>query len=262
MPKYIDQLHRSIELPARPRRIVSLVPSQTELLAYLGLEEETVGLTKFCVHPKAWFRSKERIGGTKSVKLDVVRALQPDLIIANKEENDREQVEALAAEFPVWISDIKTLEDSYDMIKSVGEMCGKATKAEALNKELRKKFARVHGFARKSVAYFIWQKPYMAAGRDTFINHILKIGGLDNVFKDYERYPEVSIDLLKERSPELILLSSEPFPFKEKHIAEMQEFCPNADIRLADGELFSWYGPRLLHTPDYLMKLVLDNFEF
>lgn len=257
---YIDQTGRQISLLQKPRRIVSLVPSQTELLHYLGLEEETVGITKFCLHPNDWFRNKTRIGGTKTVDIEKVMALKPDLIIANKEENQKEQILELAEKCPLWLSDIVTLEDAYKMIISVGELTGTEEKAEELVKRLKADFSKIKDANKelvqsKKTAYFIWQKPYMVAGNGTFINEILKIGGFENIFANQDRYPEVSEEELKKLNPEVILLSSEPFPFGDKHIKKFAEICPNATIRLVDGELFSWYGSRLLHTADYLAKL-------
>lgn len=256
MKTYTDQTNRTISIPLRPKRIVSLVPSQTELLHYLGLEEQTIGITKFCIHPEHWFRQKTRIGGTKTVNLEKVRALKPDLIIANKEENDKDQILKLVAEFPVWLSDITDLEDAYGMISSISKMTNTEERGEELILKLKQQFSELSEVEQPiNAAYFIWQNPYMAAGSGTFINSILKIGGYRNIFTDFERYPVIDPELLRKRSPELIFLSSEPFPFKEKHIARFQEICPSATILMVDGELFSWYGSRLLHTVDYLQKL-------
>src|ERR1700741_3198050 len=108
---FIDQTGRKISIPQIPQRIISLVPSQTELLFDLGLDKEVVGITKFCVHPPEWFQTKTRVGGTKQLKIDLIKQLQPDLIIANKEENVKEQIEELEKHFPVWISDVNNLED-------------------------------------------------------------------------------------------------------------------------------------------------------
>lgn len=259
---FTDQTGRQITLAQTPRRIVSLVPSQTELLHYLGLETETVGITKFCIHPNEWYKGKTRVGGTKTVDIERVMALKPDLIIANKEENQKEQILELAEKCPLWLSDIVTLEDAFAMIESVGELTEKKEKAMDLVGKLREDFLgienKIKGKANlKKVAYFIWQKPYMVAGSGTFIDEVLKIGGFDNIFGDKERYPEVNEQILRERAPEVILLSSEPFPFRDKHIQKFKEICPSAAIQLVDGELFSWYGSRLLHTSEYLAKLRL-----
>jgi ABC-type Fe3+-hydroxamate transport system substrate-binding protein len=256
MPLVVDMLGREMVVPDHPRRIVSLVPSQTELLADLGLEEEVVGITKFCVHPERWFRSKARVGGTKTVAIDKVAALKADLIIANKEENVQAQIEALEGLAPVWVSDIHSLEDALDMIRQVGTICGKAQEAFAVAGKIESGFASLTAAPAGKVAYCIWREPWMWAGGDTFINEMLTSGGWENVLSDIDRYPELSLEALARKAPDCVFLSSEPYPFKEKHIAEIQEFLPNAKVMLVDGELFSWYGSRLLQTPAYISRLV------
>jgi ABC-type Fe3+-hydroxamate transport system substrate-binding protein len=242
-----------------PKRIVSLVPSQTELLFDLGLEEETAGITKFCVHPEAWFRSKARVGGTKTIDIEKVRALQPDLIIANKEENVKEQIETLTEIAPVWVSDIHNLDDALNMIRTVGQLTDRFEKAELIAKLINHRFDELQKNLPKKdnkTLYLIWRKPWMSIGQDTFIHHIMSQAGLENVCKESSRYPELNDEDIIQLNPSVVLLSSEPYPFKEKHIAELQSLLPQAKIILADGELFSWYGSRLLHTPEYLRQLL------
>lgn len=248
---FTDQLNRAISLPFPPKRIISLVPSQTELLHYLGLETEVVGITKFCVHPEKWFRSKQRIGGTKTYHLDRIEALKPDLIIANKEENDQVQVEALAEKYPVWISDVKNLEDALDMINRVGDLVGKSSEADTLVGKVKEKFAKLPSSnTLQTAAYFVWREPYMVAGGDTFINAMMRYAGYQNIYESQGRYPEITLQDLAKINPDAILLPSEPFPFKEKHIADFQAVCPDAAVKLVDGELYSWYGNRLMNAAD------------
>lgn len=251
-----DMLGRRLELPDQPRRIVSLVPSQTELLHDLGLGEAVVGITKFCVHPEAWFRSKTRIGGTKDVRTERVAALQPDLIIANKEENVRGQIEALSGIAPVWVSDIRVLDDALEMIRSIGFITGPAEQGHRIAEQVADGIGGIRFRTRFRTAYGIWRAPWMWAGGDTFIKDILRRCGFDNVLEGHDRYPALELDALRELQPELVLLSSEPYPFKEKHIAEVQAALPGARVLLVDGELFSWYGSRLLHAPEYLAGLL------
>lgn len=244
---FTDQLNRTIALSFPPKRIISLVPSQTELLHYLGLEKEVVGITKFCVHPEKWFRSKQRIGGTKTYHLDRIEALQPDLIIANKEENDQTQVEALAKKYPVWISDIKNLDDTLEMINRVGALVNKSIAADKLVGNIQAAFANLPiGDTLQSAAYFVWREPYMVAGGDTFINAMMRYAGYQNIYENQERYPMITLTDLAKAKPDAILLPSEPFPFKAKHIADFKAVCPEAKVVLVDGELYSWYGNRLL----------------
>jgi ABC-type Fe3+-hydroxamate transport system substrate-binding protein len=256
MPIFSDQLGRTISLPQTPRRIISLVPSQTELLYTLGLEDAVVGITKFCVHPQSWFRTKPRVGGTKAVNPARVDPLHPDLIIANKEENEKPQIEALATRYPVWISDIKTLEDALAMIRAVGEVTGKPTEALTLATEITTRFRQLPlKTSPAPAAYLIWKNPWMAAGGDTFISDMLRYCGYTNIFASQDRYPTIDLSDLAGLNPLHILLSSEPYPFRQRHIDEIKEILPNATIRLVDGEFFSWYGSRLLEAPSYFLQI-------
>lgn len=259
MATYIDMMGNELVLQQPPQRIVSLVPSQTELLYDLGLDKEVVGITKFCIHPDTWFRTKTRIGGTKTVHLDKVAALKPDLIIANKEENDQQQVRALQSIAPTYISDITTLADAYTMIGDVGSLVGKEVKAAAIIAQIEAQWAAITKPASPlKVAYFIWRKPWMCAGADTFISHMIQQMGCTNALHDLSRYPEITLEQLKAYAPDVVFLSSEPYPFKAEHIAEIQAVVPNTAIKMVDGELFSWYGSRLLHTAPYLANLLQE----
>lgn len=260
MPSLTDQMHRTIQVPVTPQRIISLVPSQTELLHDLGLGECVVGITKFCIHPEEWYRNKVRVGGTKKVDLAKIRALKPDLIIGNKEENERADIEALAEEFPVWMSDIRTLEDAVDMIVRVGELTGTNTLAADLAVRIKTGFDAMRPLEEElSAAYLIWREPYMAAGQGTFINDMLQRCGLQNVFDEGDaRYPQLTPQDLAEADPDVILLSSEPYPFREKHLAEINMICPGTPVRIVDGEIFSWYGSHLLHAPAYFGTLLAN----
>ncbi len=253
----LDQMQRSVQVPEHPQRIISLVPSQTELLHDLGLGEHVVGITKFCVHPEAWFRSKPRVGGTKKVDFEKVRSLKPDLIIGNKEENERKDIQALEKEFPVWMSDVRDLDGALDMILRVGDITGSRARAEVLELGIDRAFAELIPVEpTRTVAYFIWREPFMVAGHGTFVNDMLKRCGLINVFDDGDaRYPVITSQELAESDPELILLSSEPYPFKQEHIAELNMICPGTPVKFVDGELFSWYGSRLLLAPAYFSGL-------
>jgi len=256
MPLYTDQLNHIVQLSGPPRRIVSLVPSQTELLYDLGLGDRIAGVTKFCVHPRQTSFTKLRIGGTKSVKMELVHQLQPDLIIANKEENEKDQVEELRRHYPVWTSDINNLDDAYRMIAAIGDITGAAAEAAQVTETIRYGFAQLQPLhPPRRTAYLIWQKPFMTVGGDTFISDMLQRCGLTNVFAGHTRYPEISAEDLQAAQCEVLLLSSEPFPFKKKHVKEWEQRLPGAKVLLADGEMFSWYGSRLLLAPEYFGQL-------
>jgi ABC-type Fe3+-hydroxamate transport system substrate-binding protein len=262
MFSFTDQTGRAISLTHEPRRIISLVPSQTELLFDLGLREEVVGITKFCVHPDEWFRTKTRVGGTKQLKLEIIQQLQPDLIIANKEENVKEQVEELARQYPVWISDINTLDDAYEMIDQIGLITKKEANATMIINRIRESFDSFKiPTPPLRAAYFIWRNPYMTVGADTFIHYMMHVAGFINVYGDETRYPEIDVQALKTKNPGIFLLSSEPFPFKQAHVDELQTEFPETKILLVDGEMFSWYGSRLMYAAGYFRRLsqILTN---
>lgn len=254
---FTDQMGHQVRLPHPPQRIVSLVPSQTELLFDLGLAERMVGVTKFCIHPKEQVKQQVKIGGTKNFNFEKIDELQPDLIIGNKEENYKEGVEQLQQKYPVWMSDIYTLADALEMLRQVGQVTGTEARAAELEQSIKTGFEQLQPVQPSiKTAYFIWRKPYMAVGSHNIIDHMLGRCGLTNAFADLARYPEITPEQLQEANPQLILLSSEPYPFKEKHIQEFQEICPQASIKVVDGEIFSWYGSRLLHAPAYLQQVV------
>ncbi|WP_448519289.1 ABC transporter substrate-binding protein [Rhodoflexus sp.] len=255
MPTFTDQMGRQVTIPAPPQRIVSLVPSQTELLFDLGLRDRIVGVTKFCIHPAEAVKGKTIIGGTKNFRLEVIHRLQPDLIVGNKEENYKEGIEELSQHYPVWMSDICTLADSLAMIRAIGELTQTEAKAEAIAQEIENSFAALAAYqTAKRALYIIWRKPWMAAGSQTFINEMLQRGGWQNAVTA-SRYPELSEADIRALAPDLVFLSSEPFPFREKHIAELRQMLPDAQILLVDGEMFSWYGSRLRHSAAYLARL-------
>ncbi len=254
----IDQIGQRHSFRKTPSRIVSLVPSQTELLYDLGLNEEVKGITKFCVHPEEWFRKKTRVGGTKKLDIEKIRSLNPDLIIANKEENEEGQIKILAKEFPIWVSDIKNLDDALQMIEEVSVLTGKKANGDNISQKIRDLFSKLPpSKERISCAYLIWQKPFMTVGGDTFISDMLERSGFKNVFADRKRYPEFTSEELTERRPRVILLASEPYPFGEKNLIELKRIFIEANIFLVDGEMFSWYGSRLLKSPSYFSELIL-----
>ncbi len=253
-----DQMKFLITIPDQLRRIVSLVPSQTEFLCDIGLEKNIVGITKFCIHPASCYQTKIRVGGTKDFSLESIRLLNPDIIIANKEENEEEQILKLKSLYPVWISDIRTLDHAKDMMSKLGEVFLREEKAQEIIRKIEHNFSKLQPLNRTlRVAYFIWRKPYMTVNSDTFIHDMMQRAGFENCFANEKaRYPKVTEAMLKAADPELIFLSSEPYPFKEKHFEEIRLVCPKARIFLVNGEMFSWYGSRLIQSPAYFQKLI------
>lgn len=255
---FTDQLGNQITINYPPKRIVSLVPSQTELLFDLGLDEDIVGLTKFCIHPIEKFAAKAKVGGTKKLLIEKIRDLKPDLVIGNKEENSKADIELLQQEFPVWMSDIYNLEDAMQTIADIGDLVDRQPEATYLNHLISAGFRDLQSLAvekaiDKTVAYVIWKDPYMLAGRNTFIDDLLRKIGLTNITAE-KRYPEIELPQLAVKNCNLVFLSSEPYPFKEKHMEEIQSALPKAKVMLVDGEMFSWYGSRLVKAVQYFFE--------
>ena len=251
-----DQTNQQISFKNIPKRIISLVPSQTEYLFSLGLEEEVTGITKFCIHPNDWFRNKTRVGGTKNLKLEQITILRPELIIANKEENVKAQIDELKKICPVYVSDVYNLHSALQMMYDVGVIVGKETKASSIITEINELFQHFQPLKIRKAVYMIWRDPYMTVGGDTFISDMMHRCGFQNMFQNQNRYPEITIEQLREMNCELLLLSSEPYPFKEEHLLEIQAQLPNTKVILADGEMFSWYGSRLLKATAYFQSII------
>ena len=240
-----DQLSRIIHLKELPKRIVSLVPSHTELLADLTNPKWIVGRTKFCIHPGELKQSTILVGGTKNLHFDRIRELNPDLIFANKEENNQEDIELLEKQFPVYVSDIKTLNDSYQFIQEIAQIFNRPFEAETIIQQTQQSIEQQKQNKRQKAVYLIWKKPYMSIGNDTYIHDVMDELGFDNAFANESRYPETSIEIIKSLEPDIILLSSEPYPFNISDMNELYEHFPNTDIQLVNGEFFSWYGSRI-----------------
>ena len=255
---YKDQLKRTLEISVIPKRIISLVPSQTELLVDLGLESLIAGVTKFCVHPFSLRKNKTVVGGTKQVDFDKIRNLEPDIILCNKEENTKEMILELEKIAPVHISDIYNLEDALELIGLYGELFSVEKNAELLIENIRNEHQDFQKYIKDQpklkVAYFIWKNPWMVAAKDTFINEMLVLNNFENYFGNLKRYPEIQLDAIGE-NVDVILLSSEPFPFKEEHIESLKLRFPNCKVILVDGEYFSWYGSRLEKAFEYFKTL-------
>lgn len=254
-----DQLSNVLEIPDLPKRIVCLVPSLTELLVDLGLEKNIVGVTKFCIHPKGISKGKTLVGGTKHVKFDRLKELKPDFILCNKEENTLDIVQECQAIAPTYVSDIYNIEDTKEVIHTLGSIFSCQQKAEEMIVTIQDKqddfLQFIQNQQKYTVAYFIWKNPWMVAANHTFINYLLQLNGFENAFGNLNRYPEISIEDIKKRTDlDCVFLSSEPYPFKEKDIDELQN-TTKSKILLVDGAYFSWYGSRLIDAFDYFKSL-------
>ena len=235
-------------------KIVSLVPSITELLIEIGLNNELKGITKFCIHPSEICNQIPKIGGTKNLNLELISVIQPDLIIANKEENDKSQIEKLAADFNVLLTDTNTYDEALIMIEKIGEICNRKDKTNALIKDIKAAFDEItYQKQSKKIIYLIWKNPFMAAGKNTFIDSIMQKAGFINCITT-ERYPVIEPDEIKKINPDYIFLSTEPYPFKESDKLIFNKF-PLSKIKIVDGEMFSWYGSRMKKAPNYFKQL-------
>lgn len=238
-------------------KVVSLVPSITEALFDLGLtENEIVGRTKFCIHPSEKVKNVPVIGGTKNINIEKIKVLQPDLILANKEENVKDQVEALMNDFKVIVTNVENIEDNYYLLKNLGKLFNKEEKAQCFNLKIYDVLNEAKINSNIKVAYLIWKNPYITIGSDTFIDKILGEIGFENIFKDRKRYPVIETEDLADA--EIIMLSSEPFPFKEKHIEELKLFYPDKKLMIVDGEAFSWYGTHIAKCGSYFKELIAE----
>lgn len=257
MPTVTDARNRSITFEHAPGRIVSLVPSQTELLAYLDIDDRVVGITRFCERPEHWRSEKRIVGGTKQVDVDTVRQLDPDLVLANLEENTPEDVAALDEFARVFVTNVKTVPEALQMIRTVGVLTETSDRTSTLVGRIISRFEGLPDFTPLRAAYLIWREPYMTVGGDTFIHDVMERGGFRNVFEDQSRYPEVSLDTLGSMDVDVVLCGTEPFPFHQKdaYTEELHSALPDTPVEVVDGQVFSWYGPRLLYTPSYLEKL-------
>lgn len=251
--KTTDHLGAQIDLPKPPQRIVCLVPSITELLHDLGLSDKVVGRTKFCIYPDNGFPKASIIGGTKNVHVDIVKDLNPDLVIANKEENVKDQVEAISQFTNTFTTVVKNRSDALKMILDIGNVTNKLKEAQQLVDEISLDFKPASDKKIK-IVYLIWQDPYMTIGGDTFISNLLEDFGFENTFRKQDRYPSIELSELKKLEPDAILLSSEPFPFGEKHLDQIKALTGIKTV-LVDGSYCSWYGSRMLPAHQYLRQL-------
>ncbi|OCS89073.1 ABC transporter substrate-binding protein [Caryophanon latum] len=245
-----DELQRTIELQQPITRIVSLCPAVTETLFALGVGHYVVGRTKFCIFP-AEAASVPAVGGTKDVNYEAIDALAPQLILCEKEENTKDIVETLAKTYPVYVAQVETIAMALTMIEKLGLLTNSTDAANSLIANINAvQLPTLTGRA----AYMMWRKPYMVVGATTYINDVLETIGFTNPFTAHDgRYPAVTIEQLQDAQLDYLLLSSEPFPFAQKHIDELQPHLPNTRIQLIDGEMF-WYGAKMKEAAPYLQN--------
>ena len=260
-----DCLGDEISIPKNITKIVSLVPSISELIYDLNAEDKIVGVTKFCVHPKYFQIEKTVVGGVQEFDIDKIIALKPDVVFASKDENFEDEIIELRKHVPVYVTDVKNVNEAISMIKTIGALLNKRSDADKITMKIDmqlKDLAKVtDDLLYRSAAYFVWNDPWVAAGKDTFIDSLLKLIKVDNVFSNLkERYPMVTGANIHIGNPQMIMLPSEPFKFEDKHAIEIGRHTHDAATFFVDGQMFSWYGSRLVKSIDYL-KLLAVKFK-
>ncbi|MFN0203422.1 MAG: ABC transporter substrate-binding protein [Bacteroidia bacterium] len=256
MKIYIDNIGRRVQFPAKLERMISLCPSVTETLYDLGLAEKVVGRTKFCIHPSSEVKKAKIIGGTKKIDFAQIDALKPDVIWSVKEENTQEIVEELAKKHPVFVFDIDDFTSALEMIRVLGKLTETELLANQLTKNIQSQWTALKNKVEaKKCLYFIWKEPLMLASKGTYIDTVLTHLGFENLAHTLgERYPIIEEKQFADLAIETIFLSSEPYPFAEKHLDYFRKLAPAAQIQIVDGEMFSWYGTRMLLASDYFKQ--------
>ncbi len=256
--KLHDQLHRPLQFEQPPKRIVSLVPSITYSLHYFGIDSQVAGITYFCKYPPEWRKNKAIIGGTKNFKIEKIAALHPDLILASKEENPKDLTLELSSYAQIYVSDVHDLSSNYKLLEDLGKILQKESETKKITKQLNKKIESLQSLTKKryKTVYMIWKEPWMSVGGDTFIHQMMQLAGFDNIYKYTLRYPVINLQDLQKIFPEVILLASEPYPFKEKDKQALQKLFPNTKILLVDGEPFTWFGTFPMQAVDYFKHLI------
>ncbi|MDS9470757.1 helical backbone metal receptor [Sporosarcina pasteurii] len=216
MLEVIDHLGRKVQIARSPKRIISLCPAITATLFSLGLENEIVGRTRYCIHPKNKVEKAAIVGGTKEINLKKIRDLQPDLIIAEKEENTKEIVQQLEHEFPVYVCEVQSIEENDRMIRDIGSITNSQHEATSLIQRIKDAFANLPNLHGKRVAYVIWKDPYMVVGHSTYIQSVLEAMNAVNPFTKFEsRYPIVSFKDIQRAKLDYLFLATEPYTFTE-----------------------------------------------
>lgn len=267
MATYIDDLHRRLEVKTAPQRIVSLVPSLTETLFTFGLGEQIVGVTNFCVEPPDKVKEKARVGGTKSFSVERVKELEPDLVIANAEENREEDIrQLLRAGLSVFMTFPRTVHGAINMMRRLADVTGAQEAARPIIAEAEAALqeARAANQGRRPLRVFcpIWRRPWMTIGQDTYMHDFLLACGGINIFADrHDRYPRIELEEMSRRIPEVIILPSEPYHFTMRHAQEFSKFAhvpavQEQRIYVLDGKHLAWYGPRIATSLRFVRNLL------
>lgn len=259
-----------------PLRIVSLVPSLTHMVCDFGLKSSVIGCTTFCIDPPDLRRTAVNIGGTKNPDLDKIASLKPTHILVNEEENKPEHILACEALAPTLRTFPKSPQDVPDLLRQVGTWLARGDEGESWACRVERGLMRLRErrqeapLEKNKYLYMIWKEPYMAVSDDTYIAAMLRLIGLDNVAHHIVRYPTLTVPDMRERSPDIVFLSSEPYPFRERDILALKAQWSDASVptgetrdnlpifRKIDGKLLSWYGTMTAQGLEYLANLFSD----
>jgi ABC-type Fe3+-hydroxamate transport system substrate-binding protein len=233
-----DLFGRTFDFATPPRRVVSLVPSLTETLFDLGAGDDVAGITGFCIFPADLDRP--RVGGTKNPRIDAIRALAPDLVYVNLEENLERHAKAIEEFAPVFVTEPKTVDDVASLITSLGAIHHRDDRARELTTALAKERVRVTPF---TFAVPIWKKPWMWCGGDTYVSNLIESIGGTNVLREQTRYPSLDLEQVLALHPDVIFLPDEPYEFKTADAAEIRG--PRV-VGPFPGHLFTWHGTRTI----------------
>jgi len=265
--RWLDDLGNAHPAAVPPYRIVSLVPSITELLFDLGLGEYLVGRTGFCIHPAPAVRRVPKVGGTKDVDIEKIRALRPSHAVVNIDENPKRVAQALAEFVPhVIVTHPLDPFGNVKLFRLLGGVFDRQQQAGTLESQFTQAYQTVvraaEALHRQRVLYLIWQDPWMTIARDTYISRTLALVGWDTLPAEaVARYPELPGIAEGSAEADWVLLSSEPYPFREKHLAEIRRALPAGSrcrVAMVDGEMVSWYGSRAIQGLPYLLQLRRD----
>lgn len=268
MVSVTDSSNKTVSFSVPPQRVVCLIPSITETFFDLGLGDALAGVSKFCNHPAGGVLNKIKVGGQKDPDLEKIKAIDPDLIIMNREENKPEHIEFLSRYYRTWVTYPRSFRDAGKLILDIGTVFNVGTKARAYADRVRKtadELSLRNGQKIKTL-YLIWRNPWMSINRDTFIHDTLSVHGMDNVFaRNSQRYFEITDQDIQAANPEIIILPDEPYRFKEKHITEFSHIPVSAvrdrSIFLVDGTYFCWYGTRTARASEYISGQILSRIE-
>lgn len=263
-----DARNKKIVFSEPPKRVVSLIPSITEALFDLGAGEAIAGVSNYCIHPAEGVKNKIKVGGQKNPDMGKIKAIHPDLIILNMEENKPEHIKFLSQHYTTWVTYPRLFRDAENLLMQLGKVFDAESRASVYADKIRISSKQLSSIRRRKIKtmYLIWRNPWMSINRDTFIHNVLELHHMENVYaKRDKRYFEVTAQDIEDADPDIIILPDEPYHFREKHKSEFSHLSvsavKNSRIFLADGTYFCWYGTRTARASQYIHKHILSRLD-